>query len=128
MVLVGRVEPVDILEARVSIAVAGPSREFRELEFVVDTGFSGELTLPESLIRELRLTLYRNRRVRIADNHLIDIPSYHGLVQWHGRLLPVLVYQSENPRPLLGAAMLENCRLTVDMREGGPVAITPLPH
>ena len=128
MVLVGRVEPVNILEARVSIAVAGPSREFREMEFVVDTGFSGELTLPESLIRELRLTLYRNRRVRIADNHLIDIPSYHGLVQWHGRVLPVLVYQSENPRPLLGAAMLENCRLTVDMREGGPVTITPLPH
>ncbi len=59
---------------------------------------------------------------------MIDIPSYYGLVQWHGRVLPVLVYQSENPRPLLGAAMLENCRLTVDMREGGPVAITPLPH
>ncbi len=128
MVLVGRVEPVNILEARVPIAVAGPSREFRELEFVVDTGFSGELTLPESLIRELRLQLYQQRRVLAANNQMIDIPSYYGLVQWHGRVLPVLVYQSENPRPLLGAAMLENCRLTVDMREGGPVAITPIPH
>ena len=128
MVLVGRVEPVNILEARVSVAVAGPSREFRELEFVVDTGFSGGLTLPESLIQELHLQLYRHRRVRIADDRVLRIPSYHGLVQWHGQVLPVLVYQSENPRPLLGAAMLENCRLTVDMREGGPVAITPLPH
>ena len=126
MVLVDRVEPVNILEARVSVAVAGPSREFREIEFVVDTGFSGGLTLPESLIRELNLSPYRHRRVRIADDRVIYIESFHGLVQWHGRLLSILVYQSETPRPLLGTAMLENCRLTVDLREGGPVAITPL--
>ena len=79
MVLVGRVEPVNILEARVSVAVAGPSREFRELEFVVDTGFSGGLTLPESLIQELRLPLYQNRRVLTANNQMTDIPTYHGL-------------------------------------------------
>ena len=126
MVLVDRVEPVNILEARVSVAVAGPSREFREIEFVVDTGFSGGLTLPESVIRELNLRLYRQRRVRTAEDRVLRIPTNHGLVQWHGRLLSILVYQSETPRPLLGTAMLENCRLTIDLREGGPVAITPL--
>ena len=126
MVLVDRVEPVNILEARVSVAVGGPCREFREIEFVVDTGFSGGLTLPESLIRELNLSPYRNRSVRTANDQIIDIATFHATVQWHGQLLSTLVYHSETPRPLPGTAMLENCRLTVDMREGGPVAITPL--
>lgn len=55
VVLAGRVEPVNILEARVVVAVAGPSLEFWEVEAVIDTGFSGWLTLPAAAVRELNL-------------------------------------------------------------------------
>ena len=126
VVLAGRVEPVNILEARISVAVAGPSLEFREVEFVIDTGFSGWLTLPEVAVRELNLQLYQNRQVQIADNQVIWMSTYRAVAQWQGRQIGILVYQTENPRPLLGTAMLEHCRLTVDMQEGGPVAVTPL--
>ena len=124
--LAGRVEPVNILEARITVAVAGPSMEFWEVEAVIDTGFSGWLTLPEVAVRELDLQIYRRRRVRIADNRVTWMLTYRAVAQWQGRQIGILVYQTENPRPLLGTAMLEHCRLTVDMQEGGPVAVTPL--
>lgn len=126
VVLAGRVEPVNILEARITVAVAGPSMEFWEVEAVIDTGFSGWLTLPEVAVRELDLQIYRRRRVRIADNRVTWMLTYRAVAQWQGRQIGILVYQTENPRPLLGTAMLEHCRLTVDMQEGGPVAVTPL--
>ena len=126
VVLAGRVEPVNILEARITVAVAGPSMEFWEVEAVIDTGFSGWLTLPEVAVRELDLQIYGRRRVRIADNRVTWMLTYRAVVQWQGRQIDILVHQTENPRPLLGTAMLEHCRLTVDMQEGGPVAVTPL--
>ena len=126
VVLAGRVEPVNLLEARITVAVAGPSMEFWEVEAVIDTGFSGWLTLPEVAVRELDLQIYRRRRVRIADNRVTWMLTYRAVAQWQGRQIGILVYQTENPRPLLGTAMLEHCRLTVDMQEGGPVAVTPL--
>ena len=126
VVLAGRVEPVNILEARITVAVAGPSMEFWEVEAVIDTGFSGWLTLPEVAVRELDLQIYRRRRVRIADNRVTWMLTYRAVSQWQGRQIDILVHQTENPRPLLGTAMLEHCRLTVDMQEGGPVAVTPL--
>ena len=126
VVLAGRVEPVNILEARISVAVAGPSWEFWEVEAVIDTGFSGWLTLPAVAVRELDLQIYRRRRVRIADNQVTWMPTYRAVAQWQGQQIGILVHQTENPRPLLGTAMLEHCRLTVDMQEGGPVAVTPL--
>lgn len=126
VVLAGRVEPVNILEARITVAVAGPSMEFWEVEAVIDTGFSGWLTLPEVAVRELDLQIYRRRRVRIADNRVTWMLTYRAVAQWQGRQIDILVHQTENPRPLLGTAMLEHCRLTVDMQEGGPVAVTPL--
>ena len=126
VVLAGRVEPVNILEARISVAVAGPSMEFWEVEAVIDTGFSGWLTLPEVAVRGLDLQIYRRRRVRIADNRVTWMLTYRAVAQWQGRQIDILVHQTENPRPLLGTAMLEHCRLTVDMQEGGPVTVTPL--
>ena len=124
--LAGRAPPVNILEARITVAVAGPSLEFWEVEVVIDTGFSGWLTLPEVAVRELNLRLYQNRQVRIANDQVIWMPTFEAVAQWQGRQIGILVYQTENPRPLLGTAMLEHCRLTVDMQEGGPVAVTPL--
>ena len=126
VVLAGQSPTVNILEARISVAVAGPSMEFREVEAVIDTGFSGWLTLPAAAVREMNLPAYRIQQMRIANNRTILMTTFRAVAQWQGRQIDILVYQTENPRPLLGTAMLEHCRLTVDMQEGGPVSVTPL--
>ena len=55
VVLVGRVDPINLLEPRVELAVAGPSRDFRQIEVVVDTAFNGWLTLTKDLVDDLNL-------------------------------------------------------------------------
>lgn len=64
--------------------------------------------------------------MQIADDRVVRMPTYRAVAQWQDRQEDILVYQTENPRPLLGTALLEHCRLTVDMVVGGPVAVMPL--
>ena len=127
VVLVGRAGPVNILEPRVSISVAGHDGECKEVEPVIDTGFSSWLTLPGDLIQELRLTAYGNRPIRLADASVVYTQTFSALVQWQGHLRPIIVHQADGELPLLGTALLENYRLTVDMREDGLVTIGPIP-
>ena len=47
------------LEAVVSLRVRGPEGREREIETVIDTGYSGNLTLPPELVAELELPLSR---------------------------------------------------------------------
>ena len=58
-------------EAVITLAVHGPSGRTREIEAVVDTGFSGFLTVTPALVMELGLD-YRSRgrarRMRSWDN------------------------------------------------------------
>ena len=42
-------------EAVVTISVRGPDGQAREIEAVIDTGYSGFLTLPASLVEDLGL-------------------------------------------------------------------------
>ena len=124
--LVGRAGPVNILEPRVSISVAGPDGDFKAIEPVIDTGFSSWLTLHGDLIKELKLTAYGNRLTRLANASVVETQTFSALVQWQGHLRPIIVHQVDGERPLLGTALLENYRLTVDMREDGLVT-GPIP-
>lgn len=127
VVLLGRIERFNLLEPRIELLVAGPELRFQPMECVVDTGFTGWLTLPAQLIRELDLNYYGSRDSTIADGRQIRIETYQAFARWNDRPVPILVHRSENPRPLVGAAMLENCRLIVDMWPGGGVTIVPNP-
>lgn len=42
-------------EATIRLAVIGPSGQQQEIEAIIDTGFSGFLTLPPALVMALRL-------------------------------------------------------------------------
>ncbi len=42
-------------EAVIRLAVQGPSGQARDIEAVIDTGYSGTLTLPSSMVAELAL-------------------------------------------------------------------------
>ena len=111
-----------LLQPRIAISVAGSSRAFQTQEAIVDTGFTGWLTLPEQSVRELGLTYYGQRRVILANEEQIASEIYSALTLWHGQPRPVLVYQIEGT-PLIGMAMLSGSRLIVDAWEGGDVVI-----
>ena len=110
------------LQAWVTIEVAGSDEAFRSTEVVVDTGFTGWLTLPGTVIEQMRLELYGRRPAVLANGETEILDLYFALVQWHSQTRPVMIHQADG-RPLMGMALLSGSHLLVDASEGGEVTI-----
>ena len=65
-----------VLEARVSIDIAGANLLFETLAVVVDTGFTGILALPQSVVHELSLESAGRQQVTLADGQNIETQAY----------------------------------------------------
>jgi len=72
-------------EAVISLAVSGPQGETREIEAVIDTGYSGYLTLPGAVVAALGLSSIGLSYLTLADGS--EIPSDVCLVtvDWDGQ-------------------------------------------
>lgn len=118
-----------VLEAWVSVDIAGANLLFHTLEVVVDTGFTGSLALPGSIILELGLEGAGRRQVTLADGQTIQTPAYIARLLWHGQPIDVRVPMMDNA-PMVGAELLTGSRLIIDWWDGGDVIIeerTPPP-
>lgn len=117
------------LEAKVSVVVHDVSGTKRTLEALIDTGFSGFLTLPQETISSLGLQQTGSTRMILADGRIVSCAVYRVVVDWDG--IPVdIEVEDSNFTPLVGAALLDGFRLNVEMENGGQVVIEPLnsPH
>ena len=95
------------------------------VEVVLDTGFTGYLTLPPESIRQLGLPSVGQRTFELANGELFEFQVYLGSVSWHGRPSDVLVLQSDSV-PLLGMTLLWGSRVTMDALNDGEVTIEEL--
>ncbi len=93
---------------------------------VVDTGFTGELTLLPDSISRLGYESQGGQEVRLADGELIVLETYRIPVLCHGVRRTITAMQADND-PLIGMALLDGYRLVVDAVEGGAVTIGPIP-
>lgn len=91
-------------------------------EAVIDTGYNGYLTLPGTLVNSLQLQFAGHRRAMLADGSIIRLDTFLAEIFWHGRQQSVLISQAEGS-PLVGMALLEGSRVTMDVVDGGLVAI-----
>ena len=97
----------------------------RSVEVVLDTGFTGYLTLPPESIRQLGLPSVGQRTFELANGELFEFQVYLGSVSWRGRPSDVLVLQSDSV-PLLGMTLLWGSRVTMDALNDGEVTIEEL--
>ena len=110
------------LEAVVSLTVQGPSGQSREIEAVVDTGFNDFLTLPSALAAELGLA-YRNRgQMILADGSEATFDIYRAALLWDGESRHVYA-DAADATPLVGMRLLDRHDLSIQVRDGGRVAI-----
>ncbi len=112
-------------EAQVEIEILDSSRRVQRVSAAVDTGYNGHLTLPETTIAALNLTLAGKRRAWPAGGSEVELGMYPATVLWHGRHREILASLT-NGGPLLGMALLADNRLTIDVIDGGHVGIEPL--
>lgn len=112
---------------RPEINIALIDREGREqsIEAHLDTGFTGNLTLPTAAIAQLELPFIGSTNFRIGDGVLTRFDLYEATIWWQGNLRTVHVLASE-VLPLVGVGLLWDNNLSVDFKHGGDVRITEL--
>lgn len=92
------------------------------LEFVVDTGFTGYLTLPKAAVAALGLPFAENIPANLADDSEIQIPVHEAIILWNGAEIEVRVLATGR-RPLLGTALLRGQELIAQFIENGLVSV-----
>lgn len=97
---VGR-NPDGGLEAWVDLPVMDAYGAPQRFAVIVDTGFTGWLTLPEADIRRLGLAHAGHRYSIMASGNSERFEFYRTQVSWHGRLYSIEVFESID-QPLLG--------------------------
>ena len=113
-------------EAQLKVIVRGPGGQEQQVEATIDTGFTGFLTLPLSLIAGLSLIYHSQSIAILADGSSVGLPVYEAIILWEGQERDILVVQAEGG-VLLGTALLHGSRLVVDFVDGGPVTVSRLP-
>lgn len=111
--------------ATVPISLRGPSGNVREVEALVDTGFTGDLVMPGSLVNSLQLASTGVRTVTLADGSQVTVPAWVVEIDWGGQWRQALCLEAGG-EVLLGMSLLADHRLTVDVRDGGDVTVRPL--
>lgn len=113
-------------EATVQLVIEGPSAATTLADAVIDTGFNGYLTVPRAMITALGLPSQGVRRATLGDGTPCTLNVYRATVLWDGQHRPVQALEAEGA-VLIGMALLEGSRMTIDVRAGGAVIMEPLP-
>ena len=113
------------LEAVATLRIEGPSGRWQEVEAVIDTGYSGFLTLPISLVKDLGLAFVNKAIAVLADGTHGRFDVYDAVVEWGGQSRSIEV-DATGPTPLMGMQMLYSHRLNVEVVEGGRVSVQAL--
>lgn len=114
-------------EVVLRLSVFGPEGENVTVEAILDTGFTGHLTLPPGIVTELGLPLLGSRRSILADGSRVALDVYRAEVLWDDRRRRVQVLATgEAGGALAGMALIWNHRMVLDATEGGEVVVERL--
>ncbi len=109
-------------EAVIELEVIGINQNREKVEGVIDTGFNGYLTLPDDLIKYLKLHLAGSRHVTLGDGKVVVLDMYFAKVLWHGQEKEVLALQADGG-PLIGMSLLYGNRVMLEVINDGDVTI-----
>ena len=112
-------------EATLTVVVGNSNGKLEAFNTVIDTGFSGFLSLPSSIITSLSLHWTGSDIVTLGDGSETLFDLYTAIVIWDGQYREIYIAESET-EPLLGMALLYGYRLQVDAVEGGLVKVEAL--
>ena len=116
---------VSQLHALVPVIVRLPGQPDISIEFVVDTGFTGFLTLPLAAVTALSLDYIEDVSANLATDDDVSLPVHAATIVWNGVEREVRVLATGR-RPLLGTGLLDSHEFVAQFVEGGLVTIDDL--
>ncbi|MEI6432505.1 MAG: clan AA aspartic protease [bacterium] len=112
-------------EAVIRLKARGVNGQDIDFRAILDTGFTGFLTLPPALISSLGLTRIGDQSVILGDGSVQLVSVYSGIVEWDGqdRLAEI---DAADTDPLIGMSLLYGFKMTMETVDGGSVLIERL--
>lgn len=111
--------------AYLALALPGAD-ESLTVEFLVDTGFDGDLALPSALIARLDTAYAMDEFIRLADGSQTRRPVYEVVLEWDGEPRITNILALDGGTPLLGVRLLAEHGVFLQMTDGGEVTLDPL--
>ena len=112
-------------EAIIRLVVTGPSGQQQDTEAIIDTGFTGFLTLPPARVTALGLPWLSRQPGILADGSVDIFDVYVASVMWDGQPRTVEV-EAADTEPLVGMSLLDRHSLRIDVLRGGVVTVSAL--
>jgi clan AA aspartic protease len=112
-------------EATILVVIRNGDK-LKSINAVIDTGFTGFLSLPNNIINELDLSWSYRDRGTLGDGSEVLFDIYDAVAIWDGKSQEIEVNSAETD-PLVGMSLLRGYRLQVDTIKGGLVMISALP-
>jgi len=113
-------------EATISLVVGNENRQTRLIEAVIDTGYTGFLSLPSEIIVTLNLPWTGLDRGTLGDGSEVTFEVYAAKVIWDGEYHNIPINQAETD-PLVGMSLLYGYELQIQAVEEGNVIVRSLP-
>ena len=111
-------------EAVLTVVVKNGNK-FKSINAVIDTGFTGFLSLPIAIITELDLSWNYRDRGTLGDGSETLFDIYDAMVIWNGQYREIEVNRAETD-PLIGMSLFRSYRLQIDTIPGSLVTISTL--
>ena len=109
-------------EAVVSLTLQGAEGRTQEIEAVVDTGYTGFLTLPPMLVNELGLPFAYVGRAFLANDDQVEFNVHNVTLLWDGEPRDIEA-DATGSTPLVGMLLLDGHSLNIEVESGGKVVI-----
>jgi clan AA aspartic protease len=114
------------LEVTTRLVIQDASGQAHDVETMIDTGYSGSLTLPPAQVATLGLSWLCQQRAVLADGSIQVLEVYTATIIWDGQPRIVEV-DALDGNPLVGMTILEGHELRIKVVSGGMVTIEALP-
>lgn len=112
-------------EATVKLNLLDATGKEMEIEAIIDTGYTGYLTLPTALIEVMGLLWQGQNEALLADGTSRIFDVYDGIVSWDGHERAIYV-DAIDTETLVGMGLLRGHGLRVDVVRDGMVTIEAL--
>jgi clan AA aspartic protease len=112
-------------EATISLVIVNENRQTKLITAVIDTGYTGFLSLPSEIITELNLAWTGIDRGTLGDGSEVTFEIYAAKVIWDGEYRDIPINEAETD-PLVGISLLYGYDLHIQTVEGGNVTIKRL--
>lgn len=112
-------------EAVIRLSIRSEELIVEYFEAVIDTGFTGSLSLPPELIAKLGLEFSGQSHAELADGSDRVFDIYEGVVVWDDSERLIDVYEAD-AIPLVGMSLLSGYQLKIDVQHEGDVSIQRL--